>query len=183
MQAIELKISALLLITLSENRALSLLVRWTSLAMQINGSPLNFSVYPYEISKMKATNPKAYQEKGIELCAFWILSNFFFQSFQLEKYIISLSENWIKEWRRQEDLFPMENLPMQTQNWGERRLSISTQKLDIMIGEVTIDKFYLLFYKLFPLLWGRCLRWPSSLIDVKEVDVSLEMSCSLRSIC
>ena len=70
MQAIELKISALLLITLSENRALSLLVRWTSLAMQINGSPLNFSVYPYEISKMKATNPKAYQEKGIELCAF-----------------------------------------------------------------------------------------------------------------
>lgn len=61
----ELKISALLLIKLLENGALGLLVQWTSLAMQINGSPLMFSAYPYEISKMRATNPKAYQEKGL----------------------------------------------------------------------------------------------------------------------
>lgn len=138
---------------------------------------------PMKSLKWKQLILKHTRKKGLSYVPSEFCPIFFFQSFQLEKYIISLSENWIKEWRRQEDLFPMENLPMQTQNWGERRLSISTQKLDIMIGEVTIDKFYLLFYKLFPLLWGRCLRWPSSLIDVKEVDVSLEMSCSLRSIC
>lgn len=112
----ELKISALLLIKLLENGALGLLVQWTSLAMQINGSPLMFSAYLYEISKMKATSPKAYQEKGIELCSFRILSNFFFWSFQSEKYIISLSEYWVKGWERQEGLFPMGNLPMQTQS-------------------------------------------------------------------
>ena len=48
----------------------SMLVQWTPLAMQINGSPVMFSASPYEISETKATNPKAYQEKGIELCSF-----------------------------------------------------------------------------------------------------------------
>lgn len=66
--------------------------------MQINGSlKMILVLTPLKSLKIKAADPKEHKEKGIELCFFWILSNFSCSLPSQVSHFCLLSEAFIKD--------------------------------------------------------------------------------------